>query len=128
MAFRLTVYGPATSLHSGHYGNVAPNPGARLAALVASMRAPDGASRSTGSRRRRPPRTQLALARTAFDTPGMLASAGIGATESGLDYGESILRPALNLTQLLYGGTGRAAQCDRRRGNAPASTCAWCPA
>ena len=24
--FRLTVYGPATSLHSGHYGNVAPNP------------------------------------------------------------------------------------------------------
>ena len=26
--FRLTVYGPASSLHSGHYGNVAPNPGA----------------------------------------------------------------------------------------------------
>ena len=40
--FRLTVYGPATSLHSGHYGNVAPNPGARLAALIASMRAADG--------------------------------------------------------------------------------------
>ena len=44
MGFRLTVYGPATSLHSGHYGNVAPNPGARLAALIASMRAPDSAS------------------------------------------------------------------------------------
>ena len=36
----------------------------------------------------------------------MLASAGVGATESGLDYGESILRPSLNLTQLLYGGAG----------------------
>jgi acetylornithine deacetylase/succinyl-diaminopimelate desuccinylase-like protein len=36
----------------------------------------------------------------------MLASAGVGATESGLDYGESVLRPSLNLTQLLYGGAG----------------------
>ena len=36
----------------------------------------------------------------------MLASAGIGATESGLEYGESILRPSLNVTQLLYGGAG----------------------
>ena len=29
-----------------------------------------------------------------------------GASESGLDYGASILRPALNVTQLLYGGAG----------------------
>ena len=36
----------------------------------------------------------------------MLAAAGIGAAESGLDYGPSILRPALNVTQLLYGGAG----------------------
>jgi len=36
----------------------------------------------------------------------MLASAGIGASESGLDYGASILRPSLNVTQLLYGGSG----------------------
>jgi acetylornithine deacetylase/succinyl-diaminopimelate desuccinylase-like protein len=34
----------------------------------------------------------------------MLANAGVGATESGLAYGESILRPALNVTQLRYGG------------------------
>ena len=46
------------------------------------------------------------MAKTAFDTSGMLASAGIGATESGVEYGESILRPSLNLTQLLYGGSG----------------------
>ncbi len=106
MGFRLTVYGPATSLHSGHYGNVAPNPGARLAALIASMRAADGSILVEGLTAPPPSPAALALAQTAFDTPGMLAAAGIGAAESGLDYGESVLRPALNVTQLLYGGAG----------------------
>ncbi len=106
MGFRLTVYGAATSLHSGHYGNVAPNPGARLAAIIASMRAPDGRIAIAGLAAPPPAPATLALAREAFDTPGMLAAAGIGVTESGLDYGESILRPALNVTQLLYGGSG----------------------
>jgi len=34
----ITVYGPNTSVHSGHYGNWAPNPAIRLAHLLASMR------------------------------------------------------------------------------------------
>jgi acetylornithine deacetylase/succinyl-diaminopimelate desuccinylase-like protein len=34
----VTVYGPNTSVHSGHYGNWAPNPAVRLAHLLASMR------------------------------------------------------------------------------------------
>jgi acetylornithine deacetylase/succinyl-diaminopimelate desuccinylase-like protein len=106
VGFRLTVFGPATSLHSGHYGNVAPNPGARLASLVASMRAPDGAITIEGLGAPAPAPATRELAVAAFDTPGMLAAAGVGASESGLDYGESILRPALNLTQLLYGGAG----------------------
>ena len=106
MGFRLTVYGPATSLHSGHYGNIAPNPGARLAALIASMRAPDSTITIKDLDAPAPAPAARELAKTAFDTPGMLASAGIGATESGLDYGDSILRPSLNLTQLLYGGSG----------------------
>ena len=38
----LTVYGPARALHSGHYGNWAPNPIAVLANLLASMRDEDG--------------------------------------------------------------------------------------
>jgi acetylornithine deacetylase/succinyl-diaminopimelate desuccinylase-like protein len=106
VGFRLTVYGPATSLHSGHYGNVAPNPAARLAALISSMRAPDGRITIDGLAVPAPSASQIALAREAFDTPGMLAGAGIAVSESGLDYGESVLRPALNVTQLLYGGTG----------------------
>ena len=34
----VTVYGPTRPLHSGHYGNWAPNPGAMIASLIASMR------------------------------------------------------------------------------------------
>jgi acetylornithine deacetylase/succinyl-diaminopimelate desuccinylase-like protein len=38
----LTVYGPVRPLHSGHYGNWAPNPAMRLAQLLASMKGPSG--------------------------------------------------------------------------------------
>jgi acetylornithine deacetylase/succinyl-diaminopimelate desuccinylase-like protein len=34
----MTVYGPARSLHSGHYGNWAPNPAALMVDLLAHMR------------------------------------------------------------------------------------------
>jgi acetylornithine deacetylase/succinyl-diaminopimelate desuccinylase-like protein len=34
----ITVYGPRRELHSGHYGNWAPNPAMELARLVASMK------------------------------------------------------------------------------------------
>lgn len=38
----LTVYGPVSPIHSGHYGNWAPNPAMRLAQLLATMKGPDG--------------------------------------------------------------------------------------
>jgi acetylornithine deacetylase/succinyl-diaminopimelate desuccinylase-like protein len=38
----LTVYGPIRPLHSGHYGNWAPNPNVMLVHLLASMRDPEG--------------------------------------------------------------------------------------
>ena len=38
----LTVYGPRRELHSGHYGNWAPNPALRLARLLASMKDAEG--------------------------------------------------------------------------------------
>lgn len=44
----LTVYGPARPLHSGHYGNWAPNPALRLARLLASMKEPGGRVRIPG--------------------------------------------------------------------------------
>jgi acetylornithine deacetylase/succinyl-diaminopimelate desuccinylase-like protein len=39
---QITVYGPKKELHSGHYGNWAPNPAMMLARLLASMRDDDG--------------------------------------------------------------------------------------
>ena len=38
----LTVYGPATGVHSGNYGNWVPNPAQRLATLLASMKDDSG--------------------------------------------------------------------------------------
>jgi len=38
----ITVYGPKHELHSGHYGNWAPNPAMMLARLVASMKEENG--------------------------------------------------------------------------------------
>jgi acetylornithine deacetylase/succinyl-diaminopimelate desuccinylase-like protein len=38
----VTVYGPVWALHSGHYGNWAPNPAMELSRLLASMKDADG--------------------------------------------------------------------------------------
>jgi acetylornithine deacetylase/succinyl-diaminopimelate desuccinylase-like protein len=38
----ITVYGPVRALHSGHYGNWAPNPAMELARLLAAMKDADG--------------------------------------------------------------------------------------
>jgi acetylornithine deacetylase/succinyl-diaminopimelate desuccinylase-like protein len=44
----ITLYGPARALHSGHYGNWAPNPAVALAHLVAGLRDTDGRIRIAG--------------------------------------------------------------------------------
>jgi acetylornithine deacetylase/succinyl-diaminopimelate desuccinylase-like protein len=41
-ALAITVYGPRRELHSGHYGNWAPNPAMMLAQLLASMKDAEG--------------------------------------------------------------------------------------
>jgi acetylornithine deacetylase/succinyl-diaminopimelate desuccinylase-like protein len=46
--FEISVYGPRRELHSGHYGNWAPNPAMMLAQLVASMKDEDGHVRIAG--------------------------------------------------------------------------------
>ncbi|MFQ5817308.1 MAG: M20/M25/M40 family metallo-hydrolase [Terriglobia bacterium] len=42
MTLDITVYGPRVPLHSGHYGNWAPNPAMRLAQLLATMKDAEG--------------------------------------------------------------------------------------
>ncbi|MFQ5927147.1 MAG: M20/M25/M40 family metallo-hydrolase [Terriglobia bacterium] len=42
MTLDITVHGPRVPLHSGHYGNWAPNPGMRLTQLLATMKDAEG--------------------------------------------------------------------------------------
>ena len=42
VGFNITLYGPRRELHSGHYGNWAPNPAMDLARLLASMKDDSG--------------------------------------------------------------------------------------
>jgi acetylornithine deacetylase/succinyl-diaminopimelate desuccinylase-like protein len=42
LGFQITTYGAIRALHSGHYGNWAPNPAFSLARLLASMKSEDG--------------------------------------------------------------------------------------
>jgi acetylornithine deacetylase/succinyl-diaminopimelate desuccinylase-like protein len=42
IGMNITVYGPVRALHSGHYGNWAPNPAMELSRLLASMKDADG--------------------------------------------------------------------------------------
>ncbi|TGY88478.1 M20/M25/M40 family metallo-hydrolase [Marinicauda algicola] len=103
----LTVFGPARVLHSGHFGNVAPNPGARLAHLVASMRDENGRILIDGldSPAQMSEAALAFLEDGAFDDAAMFAQAGIARPEWGEDarYGEAIAHPALNVLALSMG-------------------------
>ncbi len=114
MGLELTLYGPLRALHSGHYGNWAPNPAAALARLVASMRDPDGRILIDGFyddvRPLTPGETQ-ALASIPDADAALRESLGLGATEGGgKRLAETVLHPALNLRGLLSGAARDKAQ------------------
>ena len=106
----ITAYGPERRLHSGHYGNWAPNPAAALAGLLASMRDPDGfltirglseSVRPLGETERR------ALASAPNADAALRQEFGIGAPEGrGDSLLSAIARPALNLHGIASGEVG----------------------
>jgi len=101
MGVNLTVYGPARGLHSGHYGNWAPNPVTMIANLVASMRNDDGRIlikhyyddvTPIGAAEKR------AIAEIPSIDSALRAELALGATESrNAPLMERIALPALNL-------------------------------
>lgn len=107
MRFEVTTYGPISAQHSGHYGNVAPNPGARLAHLITSMRAPNGQILIDGLNTSADMSEVMTahLRDGAFDDRAMLDQAAIPHPEWGPDalYGEAISYPALNVLALQMG-------------------------
>ncbi|HEU4628361.1 MAG TPA: M20/M25/M40 family metallo-hydrolase [Gemmatimonadaceae bacterium] len=107
---QLTVYGPARPLHSGHYGNWAPNPAAMLARLLASMRDDEGRVTIPGfadSVRAPTDADRAAVAAMPNTEAELAASLALGRTEGG---GERLpallLAPAMNVTGLRAGGVG----------------------
>lgn len=110
----MTVYGPIRSLHSGHYGNWAPNPAALLANLLASMRDTDGRVRVAGFADDVRPLNateQRALAEVPQTDAPLRDELGLAWTEgSGATLAELITRPALNIRGIQSGHVAETAQ------------------
>lgn len=108
--FHVTVYGPGRPLHSGHYGNYAPNPINMLAHLLASMRDGDGRILIDGFydnviEPSDPERT--AIAKLPPYDQQLRHDLVIGRQESdGLPYHEAVLWPALNYKGILSADVG----------------------
>jgi acetylornithine deacetylase/succinyl-diaminopimelate desuccinylase-like protein len=109
----LTVYGPSHGLHSGHYGNWAPNPITLLANLIASMRDDDGRiliHRFYDDVAPITPAERRALAGIPAVDSAMRAETQLGATEAhDAPLVERIMLPALNLRGIQGGSVGAAA-------------------
>jgi acetylornithine deacetylase/succinyl-diaminopimelate desuccinylase-like protein len=113
MGLELTTYGPSRALHSGHYGNWAPNPAALMANLLASMRDDDG--RITIAGFNDDVRPISAAERSALGTMPMIdttlrRSLLLGATEANnASLAERIMQPALNIRGIRVGGVRELA-------------------
>jgi acetylornithine deacetylase/succinyl-diaminopimelate desuccinylase-like protein len=106
--FELTVYGPTRALHSGHYGNWAPNPGFMIANLIASMRDDDGRIRISGYYDDVRPISAAERSAIAalpdYDTT-LRRSFGLARTEANdAPLAERIMLPALNVRGIRTGG------------------------
>ncbi|REJ81249.1 MAG: M20/M25/M40 family metallo-hydrolase [Acidobacteria bacterium] len=114
MGFGLTVHGPNRPLHSGHYGNWAPNPGALLANLIASMRDDDGRILIEGFYEDVRPLDDADRAALAAVPPvdeELRRELGLAWSEAGnAPLVERILLPALNVQGLRLGQVGEQAQ------------------
>jgi acetylornithine deacetylase/succinyl-diaminopimelate desuccinylase-like protein len=111
--FNLTVYGPNRPLHSGHYGNWAPNPIALLTDLIGSMRSTNGDVLVDGFYQQVQPLSEAEKAAIAA-APQMdkiLANdLGIKTPETDDRVELAITRPALNLRGIYGGDVGAKAR------------------
>ncbi|HEY7369742.1 MAG TPA: M20/M25/M40 family metallo-hydrolase [Thermoanaerobaculia bacterium] len=113
MGLEMTVYGPRRALHSGHYGNWAPNPALLIADLLARMRTPDGRITIEGFYDDvRPPTDaeKRALAAVPDPDPELRRDLWLAATEAdNAKSVERIMLPALNVRGIEAGGVGDKA-------------------
>jgi acetylornithine deacetylase/succinyl-diaminopimelate desuccinylase-like protein len=108
----LTVFGPRAPLHSGHYGNYAPNPAMRLARLLASLKDDngrvlvkgyyDGVALSSAER--------ASLTAVGDDEAALRKRIGVARAERvGETYQEALQYPSLNVRGMGSAGVGAKA-------------------
>jgi acetylornithine deacetylase/succinyl-diaminopimelate desuccinylase-like protein len=109
----VTIYGPNHELHSGHYGNWAPNPAMMLAHLLASMKDDDGRVLIPHFYDGIEPLTateQRAVAEAPDIDGGLMRELSLGRTEGGGKKLVELLNfPSLNIRGMSSARTGAAA-------------------
>ena len=110
----LTVFGPASGVHSGNYGNWIPNPAMRLAQLLASMKDADGRVLVAGFTRAVAPLTaeeRAMLDAVPEDSARMLQAFGVAAPERAYPRLQDALQhPTLNIRGLASSFVGAGAR------------------
>jgi acetylornithine deacetylase/succinyl-diaminopimelate desuccinylase-like protein len=109
----MTVYGPIHGLHSGHYGNWAPNPAMLLARLLAGMKDDQGRVRIRGfydSVEPLGPSERRALAALPATDDALRRELEFARPEGTHSLAEELLLPSLNVRGLRSGDVGADAR------------------
>jgi acetylornithine deacetylase/succinyl-diaminopimelate desuccinylase-like protein len=114
IGIEVTVYGPVRALHSGHYGNWAPNPAMELSRLLSSMKNEDGRVLIDGYYDDVKPLGEAekkALAEMPENDADLERELGIAKPEgAGKKLAELIMEPSLNVRGLRSAYVGTLAQ------------------
>lgn len=114
IGLELTIYGPLRPLHSGHYGNWAPNPGIMLAHLIARLRDEKGRILIPGFYDDVLPLGEAekkALQELPVIDDALKSELALARTESEPEtLYEALNRPALNLRGIEVGAVGEKAR------------------
>ena len=114
LVFQLTTFGPKFALHSGHYGNWAPNPALDLVQLLASMKDANGRVIVNGFYDDVPPLSpeeRQILAAVPDRRDELMRFFGISRTEQvGDNLQEALQYPSLNIRGLQSGDIGDQAR------------------
>lgn len=106
---QITAYGPNRPLHSGHYGNWAPNPIVELAWLISRLRNTEAEitiPHFYDSVRPLTQGEQTALKNVPNIDQELKKELGLGRTEGQGALAERIMKPSLNLDRIEGGGSG----------------------
>lgn len=112
MNIDVTVYGPVRALHSGHYGNWAPNPAFGLARLLASMKDETGRILVPGWNDDVAPLGELeqrAIKNAATYDDAIRRELGLAATESNGSLAAATTLPSLNINGMRSANIGTQA-------------------